>query len=289
MNPYVPQPGLEVRASADRTARRRTARLVVLWTVLPLMIALALFGLNLGTLDLRAHNGISQADHGDFNGSQITFELIDGMDPVEQWRADYDIGTAALQNEDLWTAYQAFGRALEEVPEEYRCQVQINYSLLLEVYADAEMEESARYRDWAEQAQQYVDQGKSYPETAEWGQETPAQLNQEAIDWAGTAASDYSYARQLREECSDSDTPAPQDSSADERLKDKQEQAEQDAGMDDSQQDDSDGDLSPEEAEAQRQEELNGRNEDAANEADTGRQEDNGGSDGSGGGANANW
>lgn len=270
-----------------RPTRRRHRLRVVLLS--PVWVTVFVIGLLLAVQNINAGTAIEEFETGQYAEAVDGFDTLDGVNMVERWKAPFNLGTARYMDGDPWLAVSDLERALERVPDEDRCMVQINLALALEAGGDSDLEQSREYRGWAKQAQAYVDAGEEYPDDAPWYDDTPEELRDSAIMWADFAAEAYADARIAREDpaCAQQQSPEEQEQNeqSQDQLQEKQEQAEREAGQD--QEQEPEPTQSPEEAEAERQAELAERNAEAASEAEAERQEqaaEDAGADSEGGG-----
>ncbi|MFC8192554.1 hypothetical protein ACFUMH_12940, partial [Cellulomonas sp. NPDC057328] len=114
------------RAAEPPHARRR--RLLLRWSWLPAAVLLGL-GVHLLVLLPVYAQGRAAWDAGDDDAATTVFERQRSVVPVEQWKADFNAGTAAYRDGWYATAIDALDQALVGVPDEHRCAVQTNRAL----------------------------------------------------------------------------------------------------------------------------------------------------------------
>jgi len=113
--------------TSDARARARRSRLVWSAGALPVIVALLLLAVPMASADLVVRATVRQAADG--KPGYRSLDLLAGHDLVEQWRADYDRGTARLLAGQGWTAVGPLRKALDGVPQAHRCMVQDNLLL----------------------------------------------------------------------------------------------------------------------------------------------------------------
>ncbi|QCB92510.1 hypothetical protein [Cellulomonas shaoxiangyii] len=141
-----------LRTTAGRRAARRAARAaepphvrrrrrLLFWTWLPAAVLL-FFGVHMLVLLPVYGQGRAAWDAGDDGAAMEVFDRQRSAVPVEQWKADFNAGTARARA-GLWSsALDALDQALVGVPDEHRCAVQTNRATVLEAYT-TEMEAAA--------------------------------------------------------------------------------------------------------------------------------------------------
>ena len=288
-NPFDPWSGQAWTPRPDPDAPRRRRRAWWLWGSALVWLPVLAVGLGLALRDANMRTGIAQYDDGHFTTAADRFGALGPVDLVERWKEPFALGTSLYVVEDLWGAERELDRALELVPDEDRCTVQINRSFVLEAWGDQEWGWSQESEAWAEQAQGLVDAGEPYPDLAPWGTATPEQLRQDARDSASWASRYYDEALEARQDetcASESPPTQEQNQEGQERLEEKQDEADEQAQPEpeETQPDGEDAPpTTPEEQEAERQRELAERNAEAEAEAEAERQADGGGGGGGGG------
>lgn len=268
--------------------RRRRRRRLLVWATLPVWLTVMVLGLHLGISSIVAAVATGQYGRGEIGAANLGFTFLKSTNVVEKWKAPYDLGTSLTRGEEPLLAIFYLQDALELAPQddmEIQCLILINSAVALEMMGDEELAEARLRKEWAVEAQTYVDSGAPYPPFSPWGDATPEEIRDEAKSYAAWAERDYEAAQEARASCEDeSQSPEQQEENdqAEERLEDKQEEAESESEDEQPQ----DGSGSQDEAEAQRQRELAERNAEAEAEAEVERQEQ----EGSGGGFDTkNW
>lgn len=267
--------------------RRRVRRRWLVWATLPVWLGVFVLGLHLALMNVVAATARGQYADGQIGSAVVGFTWLKSTDPVERWKAPFDLGTTFTKGEDplLGTFYLA--DALEIAPEdpETQCMVLINYAIALEMMGDQELADAQTRAEWAAEAQGYVDAGEAYPPGVPWGDLTPEEIRAEGREFAAWAQRDYDAATEARASCEpegQSEEEQQQNSDSQERLEDKQQQA-QDS---EEQQQEEPQDGSEQAEEEKRQQELQERNEEAQAEAEHQRQEEQGDQ---GGSETKNW
>lgn len=268
--------------------RRRRRRRLLVWATLPVWLTVLVLGLHLGISSIVAAVATGQYGRGEIGAANVGFTFLKTTNVVEKWKAPYDLGTSLTRGGEPLLAIFYLQDAQELAPKDdmaIQCKILINSAVALEMMGDEELAEARTYKEWAAEAQSYVDAGEPYPPFSPWGDATPEELREEAKSYAAWAERDYEAAQESRAACEDeSESPEQQEENdqAQERLEDKEQEADAE-GQDEQPQG---GASSEEEAEAQRQKDLAERNAEAEAEAEAERQEQ----EGSGGGSETkNW
>ncbi|MCU1432701.1 MAG: hypothetical protein JWP95_1806 [Actinotalea sp.] len=263
-----------VEMTAEQRRRQRRRRWLI-WGSLPVWLPVVVLSLVLLGNDINTGAGIRLFDDEQYPAAVSRFAAVDGADVVERWRAPFNRGTAELRDDNLWRAQRHLDRALELVPDDQRCMVQINRAHVLEAWGDLEMVWSAEEALWAEQAQELVDAGEPYPPDAPWDERAPWEMRAKAQEYASYAEADYEAAIEAREDpaCEDESQASPDQQGANaqnrEGLEEKRQEAEDTASPPEPEEPEP-GD--PEAEEAQRQAELAERNAQAQTQAEAERQ-----------------
>ena len=269
--------------------RRRRRRRLLVWATLPVWLTVLVLGMHLGISSIVAAVATGQYSRGEIGAANVGFTFLKSTNVVERWKAPYDLGTSLTRGQEPLFALLYLQDALELAPQddpEIQCLILINTAVALEMMGDEELIEAQLRKEWATEAQSYVDAGEPYPPFSPWGDVTPEEIREEAKSYAAWAERDFEAATEARESCEagggQSSEQQEENSQAQDRLEDKQEQAEAE-GED---QEQPQGGSGEDEAEAERQRELAERNDEAEAEAEAERQEQ----EGSGGGYETkNW
>ncbi len=266
--------------------RRRVRRRWLLWATLPVWLTVLVLGLHLALMNVVAAVARGQYADGQIGSAALGFTWLKSTDPVEQWKAPFDLGTTFTKGEDAQLGSFYLADALELAPQddpEIQCMVLINYAIAMEMLGDEELAEAQTRNDWADEAQGYVDAGQAYPPGVPWGDATPEEIRAEAQEYAAWAKRDYTAATEARAACEPEGQDQEQqqeNSESQERLEDKQQQAQ------DEEQPEQPEDQTGQSEEEKRQQELQERNEEAQAEAERQRQQEQGDQGGSG---TKNW
>ncbi len=164
------------RRAAEATARRaelaaqpphvRRRRRLLRWSWLPAAVVLG-FATHLLVVNVVYAQGRAAWDAGEDQDAIDVFDRQRSVVPVEQWKADFNAGTAYLRAERTARALDALDQALVGVPDAHRCAVQTNRALALEGEQANLVEMAQRSLDEAEEilaAQVARDAGEPYDE-----------------------------------------------------------------------------------------------------------------------------
>jgi hypothetical protein len=126
-------------------ARARRARLTWYASVSPVVTVLVLIALPMVLAVPKARAALALAQESQFDAAYQQLSWIAGHDLVEQWRADYDLGTIRVMQGKGWAGVDLLERALNGAPESHRCAVQDNLALALDDSSSHGTSEANRY------------------------------------------------------------------------------------------------------------------------------------------------
>ncbi len=334
--PPTPPPGSRPsRAGGPAALRAARLRRRTWWLVgtIPVVLVLLVLGFKLALLAPIASTAKDRYDSGDAGAAADYYGIQRTLNVVEPWKAHYNHGTALARSDDKWAVYDAitsldvaYDLAEGASPEE-RCMIQTNLSLAYEIMGDDDLayaDEKAARLALVEEAIAARDAGLPYDEGlldpyGDGSEEPdPDELHQDVQDWYAYAEQEYATAEQIRgwPDCGESEqTPEQEEqaAAAQERLQDKQQQAEDGQpeeqqggeGSEGDEQSDASGETEDQQSQAereeqQRQEQLQQQGSEARDEQERLEQEyrdlygdqpgtgSDPGDDGSGGGTK-NW
>ncbi|MCF4120286.1 hypothetical protein L1785_04765 [Antribacter sp. KLBMP9083] len=297
--------------------KRRQTRTLLLVVAVPLAVTALVFGVRLTTLAPITAGAREDYDAGRFEAAAEKYEGLENVNVVQPWKAHFDAGTARAADvaaggssspyDAVDTLHEAYRLAEGETPE-VRCLIQTNLALAYELMGD---DESARAAEHAaelaalEEALAAREAGEPYDEEAidpygDSGDELdPDELRDEVQTWYEYAEGSYRHAENVQAwpDCGQADRSSSEEQSAEEaeqRVAGKADAAEQ-SQPDHEEPAPSPEPTAPDQAEAERQQQLEESNQQAAETADQEQQEDRDtwgsgdeGDDG-GGGPTKNW
>lgn len=152
IEPELAAPTEEELRRADRLLRRRRRRRLMLWGAVPALVML-LAAAKLLSMTIIGGQVVAQYEHGDYEESMNTSELLKTANIIEPWKAHYDVGTNALQLGLLDAARAELERGLELASPGEQCPIRNNLGIAIERQGDAALadgdQDTARAR-WEE-------------------------------------------------------------------------------------------------------------------------------------------
>ena len=137
------------RERKKQRSRRTVWRARIFWlSALPAFL-LASLGWNLATLNADFARAMGHYEAEEWWDAGQEFRDMSSPNLVDRWKVHFNIGTAAYRNESYLLAEYALEDALALVPDEHRCDVQTNLSLVYEKQGDHEAERAQEEFEWA--------------------------------------------------------------------------------------------------------------------------------------------
>lgn len=286
---------------------RRQVRTLLLVVAVPLAVTALVFGVRLTTLAPIAAGARADYDASRFEAAAETYEGLENLNVVQPWKAYFDAGTARAADlaaggssspyEAVDPLHEAYRLAEGETPE-VRCLIQTNLALAYELMGDDESARGAVHAAElaaleealaAREAGQPYDEGAIDPAGASGGELDPGELRAEVQTSYQDAEGSYRHAENVH---SWPDCPPAEE--AEQRVSGKADAAEQ-SQPDYQEPATSPEPTAPDQAEAERQQQLEESNQQAGETVDQEQQEDRDtwgpgdeGDDG-GGGPTKNW
>lgn len=192
--------------ASERRARRKRQRKLLLLSALVWIPVLVVAGLLIRT-SMLIRAGIDTYDDARYPDSVSDFHAVESDFPLDQWQTWFNLGTAEAANGDLDDAKADLLLALETVPDEDRCTVQINRAVILEVDGDTLLSSALELRAWYTEAATLVQAGQDYPAGAAWGDATPQELSDQSVAAAEGAAAAFADALEARQDPTCDDLP----------------------------------------------------------------------------------
>ena len=125
-------------SEADRAARLRLRRRLVLWS-LPVVVLMLLVAVKLFTMVALGEDALRSYTQGNITGTQDAAERLDVLNVIEPHKAPFALGDARVMVGDFDGARSAFEQALALAPKDSleSCQVRVNLVLSLEKLSTA--------------------------------------------------------------------------------------------------------------------------------------------------------
>ncbi|CAG7845338.1 hypothetical protein USB125703_01600 [Pseudoclavibacter triregionum] len=139
VEPELAPPTPEELERAERIARRRLRRRLMLWA-LPFAIIAVLVAAKLLTMTFLGAQAVRQDEAGDYEGALNTSQLLKTVNVIEPWKAPYDVGTSYLRlglNDEARAELEA---ALPLASPEDQCPIRANLAIAIERQGDALLE-----------------------------------------------------------------------------------------------------------------------------------------------------
>ncbi|NLF06163.1 MAG: hypothetical protein GX593_14355 [Actinomycetales bacterium] len=143
--PMGPPPGRARKETPPRVRRRR----LLFWLSLVPAIFVLSYGIHFARLNATFARAEAHYAAGEYWDAYETFSEMQSPNIAEPWKAHFNTGTAAYREDLLFLAEVNLDKSLRLVPEEHRCDVQTNRSLVLEAQGDALVASAEAEYEWA--------------------------------------------------------------------------------------------------------------------------------------------